>query len=606
MDGRRFVDAGGRTLLLRGVNLGGSSKVPVAPDGRTHLADGFFDHRDVSFVGRPFPVEEADEHFARLARWGLTFVRLLTTWEAVEHEGPGRYDRDYLAYLRAVVEAAAAHGINVFIDPHQDVWSRWTGGDGAPGWTLEAVGMDLRALAPTGAAITHQTSGDPFPRMIWPTNYAKLGAATMFTAFFAGAALLPATDVQELLQGSFIGAMTEVARTLADLPNVVGYDTMNEPSQGWIDVDDLAAPHVALLRLGASPTPFEAMIAASGTPVEVGVYDLLAQEPSSTRVLNSDGVRLWRDGAVCPWAAEEVWEQGADGPRLLRPGHCANRGFVEHHFKPFVHRYAAAIRGVHPQAAIFVEGVPASSLLTWGPDDPDRVVHAGHWYDALTLFTKHYDPAMTFDERAGELVQGEAAVRRSFTEQLGRIVAASDEQMGGVPTLIGEFGVPFDLDDGATFAAGDFSAPAAALSAYIDAMDDNLLHFTLWNYTADNTNARGDGWNGEDLSIFSRDQPDDPADPDSGARGLAGFSRPYSMATAGVPRSLSFADGTLTYVFDADPSADAPTEIYLPPAHYPDGITVTVSHGTWRRDGHRLLVETAGVRGEVRVTVAPG
>lgn len=38
------------------------------------------------------------------------------------------------------------------------------------------------------------------------------------------------------------------------------------------------------------------------------------------------------------------------------------------------------------------------------------------------------------------------------------------------------------------------------------ALDKNLLSFTLWNYAANNTNARGDGWNDEDLSLFSRDQ----------------------------------------------------------------------------------------------------
>jgi len=54
----------------------------------TRVRDGFFDHRRVSFVGRPFPLEEAGEHFARLREWGLTFVRFLVTWEAIEHAGP--------------------------------------------------------------------------------------------------------------------------------------------------------------------------------------------------------------------------------------------------------------------------------------------------------------------------------------------------------------------------------------------------------------------------------------------------------------------------------------------------------------------------------------
>ena len=73
IDGIYFIDSSHRKLFLRGVNLGGSSKIPVVPDGATYRKEGFFDHRTVSFVGRPFPLEEADEHFKRLRDWGLIF-----------------------------------------------------------------------------------------------------------------------------------------------------------------------------------------------------------------------------------------------------------------------------------------------------------------------------------------------------------------------------------------------------------------------------------------------------------------------------------------------------------------------------------------------------
>jgi hypothetical protein len=603
VDGRRFADEHGRTLLLRGVNLAGSSKVPARPDGRTHRREEFFEHRDVSFVGRPFPLEEADEHLGRLARWGLRFVRLLVTWEAVEHAGPGVYDHDYLAYLRAVVERAAAHGIDVFVDPHQDVWSRWTGGDGAPGWTLEAVGIDLRRLAPTGAAISHQTTGDPFPRMVWPTNGVKLGAATMFTLFFAGEDLLPEVRIdgvpaQEFLQRSYLGAVTAVARTLADLPNVVGYDTLNEPGAGWTDLDDLGAVP-GPLRLGPSPTPFQSMVAAAGTPVEVGVYTLGADAPEERVVLNADGVRLWRDGFACPWLAAGVWDGGPGGPRLLRPGHCAGRGFTERYLRPFVRRFTDAVRSVHPGAVIFAEGPPAGGPPPWGrPGDPGGVVNASHWYDVLTLLTKHYDPALAVDEHTRELVTGEDAVRATHRAALGRIVAASEERMDGAPTLIGEFGVPFDLDDGAALRNGDCSAPARALASYMEAMDAHLLGFTLWNYTPDNTNAHGDGWNGEDLSIISRDQPE--------GRAVAGFCRPYPLATAGQPTALSFDPDTrvLRYTYRPEPAVSAPTELYVPAVQYPDGCSVEVDGGTWQLAGDRLLVTAEGA-GEVTIVARP-
>ena len=70
-DGIWFKDEAGRVMLLRGANLGGSNKVPTRPNGATYIRDGFFEHRDLSFVGRPFPLEEADEHFGRLHAWGM-------------------------------------------------------------------------------------------------------------------------------------------------------------------------------------------------------------------------------------------------------------------------------------------------------------------------------------------------------------------------------------------------------------------------------------------------------------------------------------------------------------------------------------------------------
>lgn len=604
IDGIWFKDDEGRRLILHGVNLGGSSKVPYKPNGATYRREGFFDHRNVSFVGRPFPLEEADEHFSRLRSWGLTFLRFLITWEAVEHAGPGEYDEDYLNYLYAVVKKASEYGIDLFIDPHQDVWSRMSGGDGAPGWTFEIVGMDVTKFSETGAAIVHCIHGDPFPRMIWPTNNSKLAAATMFTLFFGGNDFAPQTKVegeavQEYLQRHYINAIKQVALRLKDLPNVVGYGTMNEPSAGFIGREDLNARDEFQLR-GESPTPFQAMLLGAGFSQEVEVWDLEVTRPKlrGHRLVNPGGERVWCKGYDCIWKENGVWDVHEDGtPHLLRPHHFATVGdrkvdFANDYLRPFANRYAHEIRSIDPKAIIFVEGEPRLAPAEgqpglappgWGPEDEPNVVNAAHWYDVLTLFTRNFRPSLTMDFYTGRLIFGRRRVRRSFVDQLARIKDWSTEGMGGVPTLVGEIGIPFDMKDKRAYRTGDFSLQAKALDTNMRALEANLLNFTLWNYTADNTNERGDMWNDEDLSVFSRDQQTDPDDINSGGRALEALVRPYAQKIAGEPLSMAFdmKQRVFEFEFRHDPAVTAPTEIFVPSYQYPEGCTVEVSDGTY-------------------------
>ena len=81
---------------------------------------------------------------------------------------------------------------------------------------------------------------------------------------------------------------------------------------------------------------------------------------------------------------------------------------------------------------------------------------------------------------------------------------------------------------------------------------ENALSYTIWDYEPCNTHANGDGWNGEDLSLFSYDDVagdldlgvDDPPDMrtliTAGARGIDGWCRPYPIEIAGRVRSFTF------------------------------------------------------------------
>mgnify|MGYP001820583465 FL=1 len=347
-EGSWFKDQQGRTVLLRGVNLGGSSKVPRTPDGATWRREGFHDHRDVSFVGRPFPLAEADEHFSRLRRWALTTLSFLVSWEAIEHAVPGRYDEAYLDYVAELVWLAVDYDMLVFVDPHQDVWSRFTGGDGAPGWTLEAVGMDLTRLVPTGAAITHQEHGDPYPRMIWPSNYGRYACATMWTLFFGGNRFAPETHVedvpvQDYLQGHYIDAVKQVAQRLRGMDHVIGYDTLNEPSSGNIGLDSCHERAGGLAAMGPSPTIWQGMLLAAGYSQEVEVRSRMPLRRAKRQMINPGGVSLWREACDPIWRQNGVWDlDGAGQPRLLRSDHFGKGVDLDRdHFQPFVRRFFA-------------------------------------------------------------------------------------------------------------------------------------------------------------------------------------------------------------------------------------------------------------------------
>ncbi len=572
-----IIDEAGRRLILRGVNLGGSSKMPLKPNGASYLKEGFYDYKDVSFVGRPFPLAQADEHFERLSSWGLRFLRFIVTWEAVEHAGPGIYDQDYLNYLRQIIEKAGHYGIGIYIDPHQDVWSRWTGGDGAPAWTLELLGFELKNLHASGAAIVHQES-EPYPRMVWATNYNRLACASLFSLFYGGnrfapGILMEGEPVQDFLQSSFTQAMVKVAHALAGLENVVGFGSMNEPTLGFIGCSDISKLERAMMRRGPMPSPYQAMLAGSGYSQRVDNWHLgiSGNYRLGKAHLNPSRLSAWQEGKECIWKRLGVWDDAGGKPRLLRPDYFSAPGNLGDAFlKPFMLSFLKEIRAVEKKHLFFIEGVPNADHPSWGLTDPPNAVNASHWYDGLSLVTKRYQEFINADNRTFKPGFGPAGVRRVFRNAVSYWKNHVGGAMGGIPTLIGEFGLQFDINGGRAYLDGNFSVHERALDAYYQAMDANLLSATLWNYTADNLNQGGDHWNDEDLSIYSRDQ--------GGARALKGFCRPYPLKTAGSPLRLSFIPRGARFEFSylADPEITEPSEIYIPPCHYPQGQDIRI------------------------------
>ncbi|KAG0271675.1 hypothetical protein BGZ95_000477, partial [Linnemannia exigua] len=397
------------------------------------------DDDSISFVGRPFELDEADEHLARLRHWGFRMIRWVVTWEAVEHAGPGVYDQEFLDYTVKALLKTKEYGFKVMIDFHQDVWSRFSGGSGAPLWTFYAAGLDPHLFAATGAAAVHNTlpGNESLLRMVWLTNYYKLACATMFTLFYAGKILAPnctfdnGINIQDYLQSHFLGAIgalvnrihscrDETGRNLLEDDVVIGYDSWNEPSNGWIGLDRLdVLPEQHDMRQGDMPTPLQSLMLGEGLTVQnVATFQLELVGPVKTgsrtiqpsvhpdaAALPQDQcpVKAWllpavradidrkygfkRDGRFprageCLWAQHGVWSikerkvlqqdyfsrgplradvplTSAEQPPLIQ--------WVPNHWLPFAKRVIELVRDVHPTAILFLEPpvyVPAPDLIS--------------------------------------------------------------------------------------------------------------------------------------------------------------------------------------------------------------------------------------------------
>jgi hypothetical protein len=535
IDDGKFSDGEGKQIVLRGINVAGDAKYPSEPDQPSHADAGFFDGDKVTFHKKPFPKEDAHIHFSRLRRWGYNTIRYVFTWEAIEAAGPGLYDEEWIAHTIEVLRMAKEYGFYIFMDPHQDVWSRFSGGSGAPMWTLYAAGLDPESFAATEAAIVHNTYPDlaKFPKMIWSTNYYRLAAGTMFTLFFAGREFAPkciinGMNIQDFLQGHFLAAISHLAQRIKEAGDVLnevvfGWESLNEPNKGMIGYPDISIiPKEQALKKGTAPTFWQAMLTGMGRPCEIDTWDIGGLGPYKVgrTLVDPHGETAWlpadyddsrygwkRDPdwklGQCLWAQQGVWDPTSD--QLLRKDYFSKRPstgetidypfFTNTWFMDFFRQYRDTVRRFHEEAIILLQP-PVLELppkIRGTPDDDGKLIYAPHYYDGITLMTKKWNRVWNVDvlgvlrgrylHPALAIKVGETAIRNCFRDQLAAIKKEGFDYIGNYPCILTEFGIPYDMDNQHAYKTGDYSSQSAAMDANHFAVEGSLMDgYTLWLY----------------------------------------------------------------------------------------------------------------------------
>ncbi|MDO8056653.1 MAG: cellulase family glycosylhydrolase, partial [Candidatus Hermodarchaeota archaeon] len=372
---------------------------------------------------------------------------------AIEHSGPREYDTEYLDYIEEVLKIAEGHQLYTLIDPHQDLWSRASGGDGAPIWTFEKVGLDVTKFAASEAAFVMQQRYDPenpeaYPPMSWLQNYGRFATCTMFTLFFGGNDFAPSCKIegipaQTYLQDHFINAIKTLAKRVHDNSYVIGFEAMNEPSPGWIGQAVDGASKIISRELFYSMNPFDAMALAAGYPREIP-YNLIrrfAIREVRRDLLNPEGVSCWLDGFDDIWQQDGVWGLDAtDEPVILRNDHFQMKDgkqidFLEDYLSPFIHQFASAIREISPNTIIGME--PPAEVAMRGEaflqNPPSNCINCSHWYDEIVVGLKRFRGWLSFDTANNRLILGKGNVQKMFTRQLAKIQRMAPR----IPTIIG-------------------------------------------------------------------------------------------------------------------------------------------------------------------------
>jgi len=401
MNGNRCLRIAVAVVLVLGYDLGGRASAAPGHPAAEGAEDRFVTVQDGKFIdpqGRQLLLHgmsvisknrndnyqsfHGPEEFAQMQDWGMNCIRLGIIWDGLE-PAPGQFDEQYLKKVDQRIDWAQQHGLYVFLDMHQDLYS-YKFSDGAPEWATLTDGQP------------HVHTGG-----VWSDAYLTSPAIQRaFDNFWANKPCADGVGVQD----HFAAAWKHVAARYADSPTVLGYDLFNEPNIGSKNLD------AQTIMIQA----FANALNQAGSPVATTATKIMQQwlEPQGRSQLMT---RL-KDMKIYTQVIDAVGPLFAEFERTL--------------LTPMFQRVRDAIRLVDTNHIIFLEtsmsanmGIPTGIEPLLGPGaKPDPLqAYAPHGYD-IVVDTK--DLALGSNDRV-ELIfsrHGQAAQRL------------------GMPMLVGEWG----------------------------------------------------------------------------------------------------------------------------------------------------------------------
>ncbi|MCV7382861.1 cellulase family glycosylhydrolase [Mycolicibacter longobardus] len=229
-----------------------------------------------------------------------------------------------------------------------------------------------------------------------------------------------------------------------------------------------------------------------------------------------------------------------------------NPYFDTQQLTPFYNQITDAIRSVDPNKTVFFGPTTLEASLP-------VPTHLGTVDDENTAFSFHHYCMVN-------ALFAEFSFGCDWNADISFANAMDYAQANNIPAFLSEFGATNNLE---------------AIGASLQASNRHLIGWAEWAYTGNDITSTSPQ---DQALVYDPSQP--PVGDNVNWDKLDVLAQPYPQLISGIPTSLSFNDGVLSFSYSTD-RADgtgsfdpgAQTTISIPPSQYPNGYTVTVTGG---------------------------